>query len=108
MPAEFRALAVFSGSPDVHKDYKREHGDGPNFLDVKHLGPFRDIPMFIFHGTEDLNCPFSETEALVARLQAAGADVEFVAEEGTGHSPPAYPAVSAYQRWLKRLLSKDE
>ncbi|MBC2840282.1 PHB depolymerase family esterase [Robiginitalea sp. SC105] len=45
-----------------------------------------DLPIRVFHGTEDEVIPFSESERMVARLQQIGYDVELTAYEGVGHN----------------------
>jgi predicted esterase len=42
---------------------------------------FKDIPVFIYHSKNDLNCPYDLTEQLVKKLKTAGAIVEFVTTE---------------------------
>jgi predicted esterase len=97
-PGFFRGLAIFSGVPDVAS---RWLGPGhPDFLDPAALAAFKDLPIFIFHGTLDRNCPFEKTERLVALLRQAGAQVTFVVEEGKGHEPPAAATLERYFSWM--------
>lgn len=84
-PQIFRALAVFSGQPDMANRWGILGGPHPNFLEDKYLKPFKDMPIFIFHGKKDRNCPFELAAQLVEKLKAAGARVEFHTEEEAGH-----------------------
>ena len=57
--------------------------------------------MFVFHGTADRNAPFEKTVQVVEKLRAAGAQVEFVAQEGAGHGAPNPGYAEQYHQWLK-------
>ena len=46
----------------------------------------KDMPIWVFHGTEDPVIPFSESEDMVAKLRQMGYDVTFTAYEGVGHN----------------------
>lgn len=99
-PGFFRALAVFSGVPDLGP---RWLGPGhPDFLDPSTLPAFRGVPIFVFHGTADRNCPFEKTQRLVEALRRAGARVEFVTEAGKGHEAPSPTTQAAFLRWLEQ------
>jgi predicted esterase len=102
-PERYRAAAVFSGLPDLGSRYFPGEGH-PNFLDEKNLVRFKGLPIFIFHGKADRNCPFAVTEQLIGRLERAGAKVEFVTEPGAGHSRPSPETVRRYQEWLAAVL----
>lgn len=99
-PGFFQGLAVFSGVPDVAT---RWLGPGhPDFLDPATLGAFKGMPIFIFHGTLDINCPFEKTQRLVGLLESSGAQAEFVTETGKGHEYPAPETIARYLAWLDR------
>jgi predicted esterase len=99
-PGRYKALAVFSGAPDLAGRYFPGEGH-PSFLDERNLVKFRDIPIFIFHGREDRNCPYAVTEELVKKLERAGATVEFVTEPGAGHQRPGPETLRRFREWLK-------
>jgi predicted esterase len=101
-PARYKALAIFSGHPDIASEYFPGEGH-PNFLEEKNLGKFKGIPIFIFHGREDRNCPFAITQELAAKLERAGARVELVTEAGAGHERPGLEALARYHEWLKTV-----
>jgi predicted esterase len=97
-PGKFSALAIFSGGPDIGP---RWLGAGhPDFRDPANLAAFRDMPIFIFHGRQDRNVPFSATEDFVGKLRAAGADVEFVIDPDRGHERPGEEGIRSFRHWL--------
>jgi len=98
-PERYRGLVVLSGIPSAG-------GAGPDFRNPERLACFRGVEMFIAHGTEDRNCPFAETEQLVARLRDAGARVEFIARPGRGHEGPTLWTSVRMLGWIKRMAKK--
>jgi dipeptidyl aminopeptidase/acylaminoacyl peptidase len=54
--------------------------------------------MFIFYGTADRNAPLEKTVQAVEKLEAVGAEVEFVAQESTGHGAPNSEHIAQYHR----------
>ncbi|MFI5144182.1 MAG: prolyl oligopeptidase family serine peptidase [Ignavibacteria bacterium] len=100
-PGVYKALAIFSGHPNLPSLWL---GDGyPDFLNEKYLDVFNGKKIFIFHGTQDRNCPFELTLKLVDKLKNAGADVEFVSEE-TGHSQPSEISRQKFLNWLSEVI----
>lgn len=69
----------------------------------------KDLPIWVFHGTEDRSVPISESEEMVARLREMGYDVTFTRYEGVGHNAweRAYRDDRLYE-WLmeQRMGSK--
>jgi len=100
-PERYRALAVFSGAPDLGNDYFPGEGH-PNFLEDRYLEKFKGLPIFVFHGLEDRNCPFPVTRELVGKLERIGAKVELVTEPGAGHQRPGPETLKGYREWLKK------
>ncbi len=99
-PRRYKALVVLSGAPDLGPQWL---GEGhPSFLDATTLGPFKGVPMFIVHGTEDRNCPYAKAVQVVEGLKAAGAEVTFVPEEGRGHEGPTAETLAMLNRWLQQ------
>ncbi|MEW6016007.1 MAG: prolyl oligopeptidase family serine peptidase [Candidatus Zixiibacteriota bacterium] len=103
-PERFKALAVFSGHPDIANDWDPGH-DYPNFTESQMLAPFKNVPMFIYHGEKDRNAPFSITRQTVGRLQRAGCQVEFHSDPDRGHENPSDEIYRAYDDWIKRVLT---
>jgi predicted esterase len=102
-PDRYKALAVFSGAPNLGRQYFPGE-DHPNFLQDRYLEKFKGMSMFIFHGRDDRNCPFAQAQQVVQKLEAIGAEVELVTEEGAGHQRPSPETVRRYQEWLKRII----
>lgn len=104
-PARYKALVVLSGVPDMATQWL---GPGhPNFLEPATLVPFKGMPMFIVHGTEDRNCPYAKTVQVVEGLKAAGARVTFVSEEGRGHEGPGPDTQTKLWEWLHLHLKQN-
>lgn len=99
-PARYRALAIFSGIPRV----PGSGADAPDFLATEDLAPFRSVPVFVFHGGKDRNCPIEQTRALVARLKDAGVRLSFQYEEDKGHETPGATTLDAFREWLAAVL----
>lgn len=102
-PDKFRALAIFSGHPDIANAWYPEN-DYPNFTDPELLTLFKDVPMFVFHGVGDRNAPYEITEKMVAKLKQLGCQVEFHPEVDKGHEEASAETYQAYNDWVKRVL----
>jgi predicted esterase len=100
-PGRYRGLAIFSGHPDMARSYLG--GDHPDFLEDQYLRPFAKMPVFVFHGGQDRNCPIELTRQLVYKLKAAGASVEFHLEEQKGHERAGEEILAAFREWLKQF-----
>jgi dipeptidyl aminopeptidase/acylaminoacyl peptidase len=99
-PGRYRALAIFSGIPRVPGS-----PDGaPDFLEKEDPALFRGVPLFVFHGGKDRNCPIEQTRALVARLTGAGVRLAFHYEEDKGHETPGPATLEAFRHWLDEVL----
>jgi predicted esterase len=88
-PDKFAAIAPISGFTS-NIDYL----DG-------HLDALASIPIWAFHGRDDLVVPCEETERMVKALEARRADVRFTAEPDMGHwiHWQVYPGRELYD-WL--------
>ena len=84
-PDTFAAMAVVCGMTPVPYD----HWMRP------------DMPVWVFHGTEDPVIPFSESEDMVEQLRSMGRPVRFTPYEGVGHNAwdAAYADEELYS-WL--------
>jgi predicted peptidase len=68
---------------------------------VDAIAAARDVPLRVVHGSADRVVPLSSSERVVARLRAAGADVEFTVLDGVDHdSWTATYADDATWAWL--------
>jgi predicted esterase len=103
-PDTYRAIAVFSGMPKIRFGAP-EGKDLIDFNDEKHLKLFQGVPVFVFHGKRDRNVPFADTDTFIAKLERAGAQVEFHTEEDTGHESPNEETVAAFHRWIARVIA---
>lgn len=102
-PARYRALAIFSGGPDLGHHYA-PRTLAPDFTREENLRSFRHIPVFIFHGEKDLNVPLPVTRELTLKLKQAGALVELHTDPARGHQQPGPQTVEAYLQWVKKVL----
>ncbi|NAS12314.1 carboxylesterase family protein [Poritiphilus flavus] len=68
----------------------------------------KDMPIWVFHGTEDKSIPFSESQNMVDKLQQMGYDVKFTKYEGVGHNSwvQAYNTEGLYD-WFIAQKRKD-
>ena len=103
-PKLFKGIAVFSGHPSLATKWI---GVGhPDFLNAKYLKPFKNIPVFIYHSRNDLNCPYSLTEQLVEKLTKAGAKVAFITTSAGGHGMIDDKNLPTYYKWLDKIIEK--
>lgn len=105
-PELYKGLIVLSGHPDIGNEYYPGE-DHPNFLEPRFQAVFKGVPMFIFHGGKDRNCPFELTAEAVEGFKAAGAEVEFHAEADKGHELPSSPTLLALAQWLAREAARE-
>lgn len=103
-PKLFKGVVVFSGHPNIANKW---YGEGhPNFLNPNYLNPFKDIPIFIYHSKNDLNCPFNLTKELAEQMTKAGAKVQMVTTEQDGHGIIDSYHIPAYYKWLKNTVGE--
>lgn len=101
-PNMFKGVAVFSGHPSLANNW---FGSGyPDFLEPHYLVPFKNIPVFIYHSKNDLNCPYELTEQLIQKLRNANAKVEVVISQESGHGILDKEHTAQYNDWLKNLI----
>lgn len=102
-PKLFKGIVVFSGHPNLATKW---FGEGyPDFLNNKYLKPFKNIPVFIYHSKNDLNCPYDLTQQLVEKLKKTRAKVEFMTIDG-GHDIIDKDNISMYYKWLKNTIEE--
>lgn len=68
----------------------------------------KNMPIWVFHGTEDKSIPFSESQTMVDKLKQMGYDVKFTEYEGVGHNSwvRAYNTEGLYD-WFVAQKRKD-
>ena len=103
-PKLFKGVVVFSGHPNL-PNYWLGKGH-PDFLKPEYLKPFKNIPVFIYHSKNDMNCPYDLTKQLVEKLIKAGAKVEFVTTTEGGHGIIDKNHTEIYYKWLKDMIEK--
>ena len=104
MPHRFKALAVFSGHPDIANERTGNKGLYPNFFDEQQLKKFKEVPVFVFHGTADRNCPYEKIEEMVRKMKSRGVRVEFVTEKDKGHESANAESIRKFHQWLGKRL----
>lgn len=88
-PVRYKAIAVIAGEPKVNLFIRSGKGKYPDFLKDKNLKRFKDIPVFVYHGVNDLNCPYPATRKLIEKLESMDANLTKVIYTGYGHSVPS-------------------
>jgi len=102
-PKKYKALAIFSGGPNIGARYASKEL-APDFTDEKNLNTFSKIPVFIFHGENDLNVSLQTTRDVAAKLKNAGAKVELQIEPNKGHERPGKDSIDAYLKWVEKVM----
>ena len=100
-PAKFKALAIFSGQPDLANEWLE--GEQINFLEERNINILKDIPIFIFHGKEDKNVPFEKAVEFVNKLKKINTNYLFYSEN-TGHDAPPKDIMEKYYNWLDDVI----
>jgi predicted esterase len=101
-PGRYRALAIFSGLPYV----PGRPADAPDLLNPGvDVSMFDRVPIFVFHGGKDRNCPIEDTRAVVEKLERRGARVEFRVEADKGHEAAGEETLGAFSVWLRSVLA---
>ncbi len=104
-PQLFKALVVMSGHPNLANEWLE--GKHPNFIDDKKVKLLVSTELLIFHGVDDMNCPFELTEKLVKKLNKHEAKVLFLAQEG-GHSAMNEENTAKYYEWLEKIINSKK
>jgi len=104
-PLLFNGLAIFSGEPKVGIFKRTKSGDYPNFFRKKNYDKLKDVSVFIYHGKNDLNCPYELTSKFVNKLISSGVKVEFAFDDDAGHSSPEGDKIlTEYYEWLHKII----
>lgn len=98
-PARYSAIAVLSGHPNLAQEWIGKNET--SFLDPRNLKNFRNIPVYIYHGTQDLNCPYEYTVDVVKELKKKNPNLTFETEEG-GHGSMNSDIQHSYFSWLRK------
>ncbi|MEO0418777.1 MAG: alpha/beta hydrolase-fold protein [Pseudomonadota bacterium] len=101
-PEAYRGVAVFAGHPDLANQWLGNLGF-PNFLDAEFLAPFKDVPVFIYHGQKDGALSYDLAVKLSDSLTSAGAIVTFSGPENMGHTYQDPATHALFLRWLEQF-----
>lgn len=108
MPDRFKALAIFSGHPNLANQWSGEDNLYPDFTKKQYLKKFKNVPIFIFHGKRDRNCSYETTEGIIKILNNVGAKVKFVTDENKGHESPGHETIFEYNEWVRKTLDNKK
>ena len=103
-PDLYQGVAVFAGHPDLANAWL--DGDFPNFLEPKYLQPFKETPVFVYHGTQDAAIHVSLIEKMMVQMRAAGVEVTSRIVEGRGHVYQDADTHQMYINWLAEILTQ--
>ncbi|WP_297691441.1 PHB depolymerase family esterase [uncultured Eudoraea sp.] len=69
----------------------------------------KNMPIWVFHGTEDKSIPISESENMVNKLEEMGYDVRFTKYDGVGHNSwvQAYNTEELYNWFMEQKRKQD-
>lgn len=101
-PSRFVALAVLGGEPSVDPGLQTKD-DKPDYSNEKLLPVFSKVPIFIFHGRQDMNAPFKLTEHFVERLRPLNPRLVTLFVDGEGHHIGA-SEIKIFLGWLQRTI----
>ncbi len=101
-PNKFKAIAVFSGEVTLQECAPGQ--TAIDFADIKNLKVFKGLPVFIFHGENDLNVSLPDVKSLSKNLKKVGAQVEFVIEPNKGHDEPGQESLNLYYKWVENNM----
>ncbi len=100
-PGLFHALAIMSGHPNLAVKWGMENG--LDFLDKDLVARFADIPVFIYHGKQDHNCPYKLIVKFVNMLKEYNQNIVFLTDENAGHSSMSRENKEKYYSWLREM-----
>lgn len=69
----------------------------------------KGMPIWVFHGEDDMSIPFSESESMVNRLRDLGHDVKFTRYPGVGHNSwiQAYETEELYSWFIAQVRKEN-
>lgn len=68
----------------------------------------KDLPIWVFHGSDDAVIPVQESDEMVEKLKQLGYDVKYTRYGGVGHNAwvPAYKTEGLYQWFASKKMKK--
>ena len=103
-PELYKGVAVFAGHPNIANEWLE--GDYPNFSEAKYLSPFKDMPVFIYHGRKD---PALDVQLIIdmnEKLKKAGAKTTLSIVEENGHQYQDDETNRLYYEWLENIINR--
>ncbi|OCQ23675.1 hypothetical protein A7985_06965 [Pseudoalteromonas luteoviolacea] len=105
-PHRYKAVAVFAGHPNLANQWL-DNGHFPNFEKLKYLNIFKDIPIFIYHGTKDPALEFKLIKKLAEDLNKTGALVTTSFIPNRGHIYQDANTHKLYGQWLDNIIKQQ-
>ena len=99
-PQTYSALAIISGHPYLAK--KWGYGERLNFLDENLAASFSDIPVFVYHALNDMNCTWDITSEMINKLKKHNDRIIFKSDKNSGHGSMNDDIKKEYHDWLIR------
>jgi predicted esterase len=100
-PSRYKGVAVFAGHPNLANQWMGTD-IYPDFTKRKPLKRFKDVPVFLYHGSADPALSFTLAEQLAKNLEDEGAEVTTAFIENRGH---VYQDAASHKRFSKWLDS---
>ncbi|ERJ11779.1 dienelactone hydrolase family protein [Haloplasma contractile] len=97
-PSLYNRLISISG----HCSIGRYFG-GIDYNQEEHIHTLSDIPILIFHGTEDRNCKFRDVKPFFDQLQSINPNCQVHITEGLGHSGLTDNWYQNLSDWMHKL-----
>ncbi|WP_353893543.1 prolyl oligopeptidase family serine peptidase [Proteinivorax hydrogeniformans] len=95
-PDFFTSLAIFSG----HHSMGKTLCGGPDYGTPDKISLFKDIPMIIFHGSEDRNCPYQEVKNFFDEITKVNPNCTIHVQQGEGHSGLTRQWYNKFSKWI--------
>ncbi|MBB6523194.1 alpha/beta hydrolase-fold protein [Pseudoteredinibacter isoporae] len=102
-PDKYKGLAIFAGHPNLANLWL-DSDQFPDFSKADSLSIFRDVPVFIYHGTADPALSYAPMQQLSLLLAEQGAHVSTSFVKGRGHLYQDENSHLKYSNWLLRVL----
>ncbi len=104
-PKLFSGAAVISADPNLAATWLG--GKHPDFSDSRYLDVFRNKEVFVYHGKNDMNAPYGKMADAVAKMEKAGAKVQFVTQD-SGHDAMNEESRFHFVMWLRKMSGYED
>lgn len=102
-PNRYKGLAIFAGHPNLANQWL-DSSQFPDFSKPESLSVFRDVPIFIYHGTKDPALAFSMIHQFSRAVEKHGAELTTSFVKERGHVYQDKGTHLKYSNWLRRIL----